>query len=1018
MTETRRDEIEAFIRSLPDPEGAGTFLERLENQPSFNSSQITLLLLSRLLTLASYSPFLGETILLNPDYIDWLKREAERDLGHVKSTEQLFQELGRFAVRVAASDEQSKLAQFKRRELLRIYLRDCLGMATLSELTEELSNLADVILAAALAAAHQDMVNRHGTPSIRDERGRIAPAEMAIVSVGKLGCRELNYASDIDLLFLYIGEGKTAGDGRSADSVVDNREFFRSVASQVVRTIGTASGEAPVYRIDLRLRPYGREGDTVWEVERAADYYRNKAQNWERQALIRARSSAGNGALVAHFLDLVLDVIFRAEPLPDALADVRRLKEKIDRKEAEKGGGFNVKLGRGGIREIEFIAQALQLAYGGREPWLRSAQTLIVLARLAEKGYLSEAERARLSAAYTFLRTVEHRLQMEHCVQTHVLPVGHERLNLVARRCGYLNRPDPAAAFCADLEFHTTGVRAVYNRVFQQAADKSAAASVVEAKVEEQYIDDETERLARRAAAAVDRLEADPNLAAEPVIAQALPRCISPVRSLRNLTSWAESLATYDQEAREAIRGILSNRMPVLIERLLVVLSSPYLAQIIVSRPSLAAAVADPKPARTKEEFLRVMKVAIDRSGDLATRSDALRRTWYEQAVEIGYRDLSAVSGQSFVRSGKQSGVDGESGHVGTEPENSSIITRQPDAADVPIQRTTGYGPLRFGEALRANNLEQTALAEASLQLGTDIALESLDVKQDCHLRYAVLGLGRLGHTGMDYGSDLDLLVVFDDEAEWAPSEVGTTASSPQEFYGGLTSRLVRVLSSVTREGFIYRIDLRLRPDGQSGPLAQGLRSLLGYLGERASAWEHSAYLKVREVSGDLDFGIEVRNAICDAAFDAASRNPSLRQDLAHVKARLEREKGRGSRRNIKWGPGGMTDVYFITRYLQLLHRVRFGTELGTTALIAHLGERGHLDAEDTKQLLDGYGFLRSLDHWMRLLADRPSPILPASHVVLGDIARAMDLTSLDELEGRYSYYTDAIRRVYVRIFG
>ena len=319
---------------------------------------------------------------------------------------------------------------------------------------------------------------------------------------------------------------------------------------------------------------------------------------------------------------------------------------------------------------------------------------------------------------------------------------------------------------------------------------------------------------------------------------------------------------------------------------------------------------------------------------------------------------------------------------------------------------------------MRANNLEQTALAEASLQLGIDIALESLDIKERSRLRYAVLGLGRLGHTGMDYGSDLDLLVVFDDEAELAPSDLGTSATSPQEFYAGLASRLVRVLSSVTREGFLYRIDLRLRPDGQSGPLAQGLGSLLGYLGERASAWEHSAYLKVREVAGDPDFGIDVRNAICEAAFDAASRNPSLRQDLAHVKTRLESEKGRGNRRNIKWGPGGMTDVYFITRYLQLRERVRFGTELGTTALIAHLGERGHLDAEGTKQLLDGYGFLRSLDHWMRLLADRPSPILPASHVVLGDIARAMHLTSLDELEREYVYHTEAIRRVYVRIFG
>jgi glutamate-ammonia-ligase adenylyltransferase len=313
--------------------------------------------------------------------------------------------------------------------------------------------------------------------------------------------------------------------------------------------------------------------------------------------------------------------------------------------------------------------------------------------------------------------------------------------------------------------------------------------------------------------------------------------------------------------------------------------------------------------------------------------------------------------------------------------------------------------------------LEQTALAEASLQLAAEIALESLVVKADARLHYAVLGLGRLGHTGMDYGSDLDLLVVFDDEAEWESLEAGATGRTPQEFYARLTSQLVKTLSSVTREGFVYRIDLRLRPDGHSGPLAPGLGSLLMYLGTRASAWEHSAYLKCREVAGDLAFGARVREAICEAAFDAAALNPSLGKDLAHVRARLEREKARGSNRDIKWGPGGMTDVYFITRYLQLRERVHFPTELGTSALIAHLGKSGHLDGQSAEVLFDGYGFLRRLDHWMRLLLDRPSPVMPSSHTALGDIARALGLDSVEELERQYALHTGSIRSTYKAIF-
>ena len=395
MSEQKPTDIEAFIRLLPDPEAARTFLVRLETGPAFGDADD--LLLSRLLTIAAYSPFLAEILLRHPEYVGWLKRETENEFDRVKSAEQLSEELARFITRSIDTDERTTLARFKRRELLRIYLRDCLGVATLSEVTEELSNLADVILAHALARALQEMTNRHGPPLTKDERGRIEKAEMAIVALGKLGCRELNYASDIDLLFLYSGQGETAGDGRKPDSAIGNKEFFTAVASRVVQIIGSSAGEGAVYRMDLRLRPYGRDGDTVWETDRAADYYRSKAHNWERQALIRARASAGSGAVVGRFLDLVRDVVFHKDALPTAVADVRKAKEKIDREAATRTGGFNVKLGRGGIREIEFIAQALQLAHGGREPWVRSAQTLIVLARLAEKGYLSEAERARLS---------------------------------------------------------------------------------------------------------------------------------------------------------------------------------------------------------------------------------------------------------------------------------------------------------------------------------------------------------------------------------------------------------------------------------------------------------------------------------------------------------------------------------------------------------------------------------------------------------------------------------------------
>jgi glutamate-ammonia-ligase adenylyltransferase len=247
----------------------------------------------------------------------------------------------------------------------------------------------------------------------------------------------------------------------------------------------------------------------------------------------------------------------------------------------------------------------------------------------------------------------------------------------------------------------------------------------------------------------------------------------------------------------------------------------------------------------------------------------------------------------------------------------------------------------------------------------------------------------------------------------------GSVAGSitPQEFYGKLTAEIVRVLSSITREGLLYRCDLRLRPEGKSGPIALGLGSLVDYIENRASAWEHTAYLKAREVAGDLRFGEKARIAICEASFDAASRNDALREDLRSMRARQLKEKARGDSRNIKWGRGGMSDVYFVTRYLQLRDRIYFPPEQGTGALVAHLGERGSLDGESTSRLLAGYTFLRRLDHWMRLLLEHPSPTLPASAVAQRDITRALGLSSVEAFEKEFNYHTTEILEVYDRIF-
>ena len=1029
---SRSENIDAFINTLPDPAGARVFMNRLETlDPALSSDcKKKPLLLSRMLTLAGHSPFLAETLLRHPEHIGWLKVETERGFDRLKSKEQLSEELARFVTRMIDADDPTRLVRFKRRELLRIYLRDCLRIATLSEVTEELSNLADVILDYSLSRAYQEMINRHGSPLTQDERGRIQKAEFAIVALGKLGCRELNYASDIDLLFLFSGKGETSGDGRNRESVINNKDFFASVAERVVQLIGRGASEGAVYRIDLRLRPFGRDGEVVSEIERAADYYRNRAHNWERQALIRARAAAGSEHVVSRFLDLVRDAIFTRDALPDTLEGVRRAKEKIDRKEAARMRGFNVKLGPGGIREIEFIAQALQLKHGGREPWVRSAQTLIVLARLAEKHYLSEPERARLSAAYTFLRTVEHRLQMEHGAQTHTLPAARPKLELLARRCGYIHASDPISHFTTDLEKHTAAVRAVYDRVFVQGA-RSRPPSEVHIEMDRaDGMDDETGRLVKQAAARLKKVIG--TLAAEApgvshdddtlerVLTSALPRSINPARALRHLAAWAESLATYTDEQIRTGLALRTGDWEILLEGLVLVLSSHYLAHLLVSRPLLASVlVEDRTAARTPADFIRVLRNAVDNESDAPSKTDALRRAWYRLVVEIGCRDMAAVGSRwSVVRSPWSAATS----QLSAAEDSDMSIVSNPESS----RQTTEDG-LRTNDHLREINLAQTALAEAALQIASEITLESLGITgvQPNQLPFTILGLGRLGHAGMDYGSDLDMLVVFDDDQALppvvlaGPIAAGAAAwNTPPEFYARFTSQIVRVLSSITREGLLYRSDLRLRPEGKSGPVAIGLRGLISYIENRASAWEHSAYLKAREVAGDLHFGERARIAICEASFDAASRNESLREELCEMRARQVKEKGRGARPNIKWGRGGMSDVYFVTRYLQLRDRISFPPERGTVALITHLGELRALDIESAGTLFEGYTFLRRLDHWMRLLLERPSSTLPASSVALRDITRALGLSSVEEFERVLARHTDEIREVYDRVFG
>ena len=416
----------------------------------------------------SYSRFLSESVLRDPERL--LHVAESRSFYAVLTLENYRERLYSFLGTGVPSAVD--FARFRRRQLLRILLRDVLGAATLSNVTEELSNLADAILDVAYRRIRSELVARHGEPRLED--GTLCG--FSVISLGKLGGKELNYSSDIDLMFVYGGNGETDGP-----AVLTNKEFYKKVANQYTELLSTYTAEGQCYRVDLRLRPDGTLGEIAVSEEGARAYYSERARDWEKQMLIKARLSAGESEPGATLLEFVEPLIYQSSLDFRAVEAVSETRQRISEKLAAKRGapgGLDVKLTPGGIRDIEFLVQCLQRLHGGREQWVRHGGTVIALFRLRDKGFLTDGEYARLSAAYSFLRYLEHRLQMEEDRQTHTLPNSPARLELLARKMpvDVNGVPLDGEGLRQRLQEHLSAVREIYRRVVHDYRQPAAAA--------------------------------------------------------------------------------------------------------------------------------------------------------------------------------------------------------------------------------------------------------------------------------------------------------------------------------------------------------------------------------------------------------------------------------------------------------------------------------------------------------------------------------------------------------------
>ena len=943
------ERVDFLLRDLPDQNGPRLFLDRL-NQDNPRAHQNLLdhpALLADVLTLTAWSPLLATTLEQNTEYISWLGRERANI--RVRTCDELKESLARFALTHSSANPQVLLARFRRRELLRTYLHDIRRAHSLVETTEELSNLADAILQYALNLARQELDNRYGMPRVIDDKGRTAHAEFCVVALGKLGSRELNYASDIDLVFLYSDEGTTAGTGDRGE--VSNREYFVKLSEAIAKLVGQSGGEGAAYRVDLRLRPHGRDGALACSLNEAARYYERNAQDWERQALIRSRSSAGSAELFSRFKDAVTPHVFRPEiSVPKALASVRLAKQKIDR-QVEKKSGFNVKLGRGGIREIEFIAQALQLAHGGRDDWLRAPHTLVSVERLADRGFITQQERSELSDAYDFLRTLEHRLQMEHGLQTHTVPEATAARALIGRRMGCKSQE-----FEAVLALHTSHVRRTYDRLFSELEPPTVTPRIIPIA---RSVDKET-ALVTKAARIFQQHMKEPlelNPLAE-TVHQAATQSLNVTRSVSHAVRVAESLEKTEVQ--------LSLSETALTTLMTLCGSSDFFAEMIASNPSLIEGLGDHANQALRRDYRAVLRAAVDPYDNLVAELAAFRLTWAGLITEIGTLDAT----------------------------NKISI-------------------------FEANRL-QTELAIASVNVAYLIARREM-VRRVGRLRagprVAFLGLGRLGSGGVDYGSDLDILITYD---SLVPSPVASM--SQDEAYARLAELMLVALSSITREGYLYRVDVRLRPHGKNGPLVSSSEGFLDYLRDDSMPWEWLAYVKLRAVGGDIDLAkmieTHARHRIHANALKLDENE--LSAETKRVRDRLEKEKsvrGRRSGVDIKYGAGGMLDVYFAARYLQLRDEIPDeGDDRSTRATLERLREEGSLAEEDFNSMSNGYELLRAVDHQLRLIGGRSTRLPESDHPIAGDVAVKLGFESSQTLHQTLIEHMGAIRAAYERI--
>ncbi len=811
--------------------------------------------------------------------------------------------------------------------LAHLATRDLAGVADLAEVTESMTALADVTVNTALEVLRPVLVARHGEP--RDEQGRIQ--EFIVIGMGKLGGRELNVSSDVDFIFVYPDDGET--DGRSS---ISNFEFFSRLGRRLIDSLAELTGDGQVFRVDMRLRPNGDSGPLVCSFDMLENYFITQGREWERYAWIKARVMTGErGDELAH---IARPFVFRKYLDFGAIAAMRDLHAQIRREVARRDMADNVKLGPGGIREIEFIAQVFQLIRGGRDLHLQIKPTVAVLGQLAQKGILDTDTVQDLSRAYDFLRRLEHRLQYLDDAQTHNLPSNPGDQALIAEGMGFADYP----SLLAELDIHRQVVSRQFEEVFSDpnreghdldslwtGADGGEQSAADLARLGYRHPEQAATRLAStRNGARYQQMPAAIRSrfdALAPRVIQAAAATPEPDAALSRM------LDLLDTISRRAAYLALLQQYPQALERVAhFAASSSWAASYLTSHPLLLDELLDGRLLEAVPDWPAVdeyLGLALDQvEPDTERQMDILREAHHAQVFRLLAKDLYGL---------------------------------------LTVEKLADY---------------LSALADLLLEHAIERVWRKLPSRHRERPAFAIIAFGKLGGKELGYASDLDLVYLYDD----AEPDVGIR-------YARFAQRLNTWLSSRTPAGLLFETDLRLRPNGDSGLMVSSLEAWREYELDSAWLWEHQALTRARFAAGDPEIGKKFE-AIRQEVLCRQRDQAQLRQEVVAMRQKMLDSHGHKSELfDLKHDRGGLIDVEFVVQYLILAHahqHPELTQNLGNIALLGMAGQLGLIPPDLAQHVADAYRDFRHRQHVLRLNETRHArvphhEITPAKDAVL-----------------------------------